>query len=34
MNDGLHLSGEGAVVLENELVRCVDEGTGGVECLN
>ena len=34
MNDGLHLSGKGAAVLGCEFIRCINEGTGTVECLN
>ena len=34
MNDGLYLSGKGAAVLGTEFVRCINEGTGTVECLN
>ena len=34
MNYGVHLSGKGAAVLWSEFIRCVDECTGTVECLN
>ena len=34
LNDGLHLSGKGAAVLGSEFIRCINEGTGTVECLN
>ena len=34
MNDGHHLSGKGAAVLGSEFIRCINEGTGTVECLN
>ena len=34
MNDGLYLSGKGAAVLGSEFIRCINEGTGTVECLN
>ena len=34
MNDGLHLSRKGAAVLGSEFIRCINEGTGTVECLN
>ena len=34
MNDGLHLSRKGAAVLGSEFIRCINEGTGAVECLN